>query len=63
MTFEYPGMSLSFCQWQELTKLYASQLDALARHEPGAALALARTQRDLEICRKEVESHGATGWH
>ena len=63
MTVEYPGMSSSFCQWQALTELYALQLDALARYEPGAALALARTQRALEACRSEVESHGATGWH
>ncbi|MEO5737084.1 MAG: hypothetical protein ABIQ82_06465, partial [Variovorax sp.] len=35
MTFEYPGMSSTFCHWQELTKLYANQLDALARYEPG----------------------------
>jgi len=63
MTVEYPGMSSTFCQWQALTELYALQLDALARYEPGAALALARTQRALEACRSEVESHGATGWH
>lgn len=63
MTVEYPGMSSSFCQWQALTELYALQLNALARYEPGAARALARTQRELEACRSEVESHGATGWH
>ena len=57
------GMSPSFCHWQKLTDRYARQLDDLQRREPGAAAALVITGREIERCRRDVESHGATGSH
>ncbi len=63
LTHHDTGMSASFCHWQELTDQYARQLDGLQRREPGAAAALMITRREIEICRLDVESHGATGSH
>ncbi len=64
MTFEHnPGMSSSFCHWQELTERYARQMDDLRLREPGASEALLLTGRELELCRIDVQTHGAAGLH
>ena len=59
----HTGMSPSFCHWQELTDLYARQLDDLQRGAPGASVALSLTLRELETCRLEVQAKGPIGWH
>lgn len=44
------GMGSVFRRWQDLTDAYAKSIQAMLRHEPGAAAELERLAKDLEKC-------------